>query len=282
MSRLFVVATPIGNLQDITLRALEVLRTVPQIAAEDTRHTARLLRHYNIATPLVSFHEHNRRRQLPHLLNVLGQGDLALVSDAGTPAISDPGADLVRAAASAGHEVVPLPGPSALAAILSVAGFDLGPVHFLGFLPRRRGPRQRLLQQYVARPGMVVFYESPHRLRAALEDIAAVAGDHQLVLGRELTKLHEEVLRGTAAELASHFASREPRGEFVGVVQGSPGTQGHTDPPSDPIAPEDEAGVMERFEALVHETGDRRQALRQLAVETGWPRRDLYRLVHRD
>ena len=188
MSRLFVVATPIGNLGDITLRALEVLRSVGHIAAEDTRHTAKLLRHYEIATPLISYHEHNHRRQLPRILALLSRGNVALVSDAGTPGISDPGAELVNAAEAAGHQVVPLPGPSALSAILSVAGCEPGPVHFLGFLPRKRKGRRDLIKRYAVLPGVTVFFETPHRLQAALADIAAVAGAQQLVVGRELTQ----------------------------------------------------------------------------------------------
>ncbi len=287
MSRLFVVATPIGNLRDITLRALEVLRSVGHIAAEDTRHTAKLLRHYEIATPLISYHEHNRRRQLPRILALLAQGDIALVSDAGTPGISDPGAELVTAADAAGHDVVPLPGPSALSAILSVAGCGAGPVHFLGFLPRKRRARRDLIERYAALPGVTVFFETPHRLQAALADIAAVAGAQRLVVGRELTKLHEEIVRGPAAAVAAQLALKQPRGEFVLVLQGAGADGG---PPetreSGEVAPEllrrDDAALAQRFAALCDVLGDRRQALVQLVAETGQPRREVYRRLHRE
>ena len=282
MSRLFVVATPIGNLGDITLRALEVLRAVGHIAAEDTRHTAKLLRHYEIATPLISYHEHNRRRQLPRILALLAQSDVALVSDAGTPGISDPGAELVTAADAAGHQVVPLPGPSALSAILSVAGCDGGPVHFLGFLPRKRGARRDLIARYAALPGLTVCFETPHRLQAALADIAAVAGGQQLIVGRELTKLHEEIVRGPAAAVAAQFALKPPRGEFVLVLQGT----GDGPPMAPAVESEllrrDDMLLAQRFAALCDELGDRRQALAQLVAETGQPRREVYRRLHQD
>ena len=282
MSRLFVVATPIGNLGDITLRALEVLRSVGHIAAEDTRHTAKLLRHYEITTPLISYHEHNRRRQMPRILALLAQGDVALVSDAGTPGVSDPGAELVTAADAAGHNVVPLPGPSALSAILSVAGCEPGPVHFLGFLPRKRGARRDLIKRYAAGPGAIVSFEAPHRLQAALADIAAVAGAQQLVVGRELTKLHEEIVRGPAAAVAAQLALKSPRGEFVLVLQGS-----EDGPPTAPaVDPElllgDDVALSQRFAALCDELGDRRQALAQLVAETGQTRRDVYRRLHQE
>ena len=282
MSRLFVVATPIGNLGDITLRALEVLRSVGHIAAEDTRHTAKLLRHYEIATSLISYHEHNRHRQLPRILALLAQGDVALVSDAGTPGISDPGAELVTAADAAGHVVVPLPGPSALSAILSVAGCGAGPVHFLGFLPRKRKARRDLIERYAAFPGVTVFFETPHRLQAALADIAAVAGAQQFVVGRELTKLHEEIVRGPAAAVAAQFALKPPRGEFVLVLQGS----GDGPPTVPSVEPEllrrDDALLVQRFAALCDELGDRRQALAQLVAETGQSRREVYRRLHQE
>ncbi len=303
MSRLFVVATPIGNLGDITLRALEVLRAVGHIAAEDTRHTAKLLRHYEITTPLISYHEHNRRRQLPRILSLLAEGDVArqsctdgvqcgaslassvaLVSDAGTPGISDPGAELVTAVVAAGHEVVPVPGPSALSAILSVAGCEPGPVHFLGFLPRKRKARRDLIARYVAFPGVTVCFETPHRLQAALADIATVAGAQQLVVGRELTKLHEEIVRGPATAVAAQLARKPPRGEFVLVLQGT-GADGGP-PPVPAVGPallrRDDALLAQRFATLCDELGDRRPALAQLVVETGLPRREVYRRLHQE
>ncbi|MAG35137.1 MAG: 16S rRNA (cytidine(1402)-2'-O)-methyltransferase [Dehalococcoidia bacterium] len=282
MSRLFVVATPIGNLRDITLRALEVLRSVGHIAAEDTRHTAKLLHHYEISTPLVSYHEHNQRRQLPRILALLAQGDVALVSDAGTPGINDPGAELIVAADAVGHKVVPLPGPSALSAVLSIAGFGPGPVHFLGFLPRKSKARRDLIECYAALPGVTAFFETPHRLHATLADIAAVAGAQQLVVGRELTKLHEEIVRGPATEVAARFAAGQPRGEFVLVLRGT-GDDGGP-PEVRETAPktlkQDDAALAQRFATLCDTLGDRRQALAQLVTETGQPRREVYRRLH--
>lgn len=216
MSTLYVVATPIGNMQDITLRAIRTLSDVSLIASEDTRTTRKLLSHYDIDTPCTSYHHHNRLAKLPAILRALDEGDVALVSDAGTPAVNDPGAELVAAAARAGHRVEPIPGASALTAALSVAGAPIDQFVYLGFLPRRSGHRRKLLQSLKAEPRPWLAFESPHRLTDALTDILNVLGDRDAVVCRELTKAYEETFRGPVTEAIERFA--EPRGEFTLIV----------------------------------------------------------------
>ena len=217
---LYVVATPIGNLEDISARALRILGEVDLVAAEDTRTTRKLLTRHGISVRLVSLFDANVRRRLPGLLKDLVDGkDLALVSEAGTPLISDPGVELVRAAAAAGHAVIPIPGPTAIAALLSVAGMPANRFTFLGFLPRKAGERRRLLEQVAAHPWPFAIYESPHRLLKSLEFLREELGDRDIVIGRELTKLYEESFRGTLTEAIGHF--QRPRGEFTIVVAGA-------------------------------------------------------------
>ena len=218
---LFVVGTPIGNLKDITVRALEVLRSVSVIAAEDTRVTARLLRRYDISTSCVSFREQNARRAVPSLLARLeGGDDVALVSDAGTPSISDPGEQLVDAASRAGITVSPIPGPSALAAAISVAALRGDGVRFVGFLPRSKKKREDRLKAIVVDPSISVLYESPSRLGRTLRDLARACPDRSAVVLREMTKIHEEIGRGCLNDLADRFADRV-RGEITVVVAGN-------------------------------------------------------------
>ncbi|HAZ31601.1 MAG TPA: 16S rRNA (cytidine(1402)-2'-O)-methyltransferase [Dehalococcoidia bacterium] len=218
MSTLYVVATPIGNLEDVTLRAIRVLRDVGLIAAEDTRRTKRLLSAHQIKTPLTSFHEHNKRAKLPHLLRALEHGDVALVSEAGMPGINDPGYDLVLAAVDRDVKVVPVPGPSAIPAALAVSGLTTEQFIHLGFLPRKKGARRKLLQSIAAEPRTIVAFETPHRLRSALGDLGEVLGERRLAICREMTKLHEEIFRGTVSQAIEHFA--KPRGEFTLVIEG--------------------------------------------------------------
>ena len=267
MSTLYVVATPIGNLRDITLRALRVLGEVSLIAAEDTRTTRWLLSRYDINTPYTSYHDHNRVSKLPVLLEALSQGDVALVSDAGTPAISDPGAELADAAANAGHAVVPIPGPSALTAALSVAGIDTDQFIYLGFLPRRGGPRRKLLQSLTGELRAWIAFEAPHRLIDTLTDIHETLGDRQVVICRELTKLHEEVFRGTVTNALEHFT--EPRGEFTLIVK-----------PADVAPVSNEAAVHQAREILMDESasGSKSRDAISAASVTGLSRNDLYRL----
>ncbi|MBI3974540.1 MAG: 16S rRNA (cytidine(1402)-2'-O)-methyltransferase [Chloroflexi bacterium] len=280
LGKLYVVATPIGNLGDITQRALETLRSVRLVAAEDTRHTGNLLRHFQIRVPLVSYHAHNRAKRLPELLAVLQAGDVALVSDAGTPIVSDPGQELVAAAAAAGHRVVPIPGPSAALAALSVSGLRADTFHFVGFLPRRTSQRKAAIARFLSWPGAVILFEAPHRLADALTDLLAVLGDRRVAVCWELTKLYEGVLRTTLSRALEHLGATQPRGEYTIVVEGAPETgttaRGAGGQPEKPVEPPSAASLQARFEALVAQLGDRRRALAALAAETGVPRKVLY------
>jgi len=221
MGTLYLVATPIGNLDDMTLRAIHVLESVPLIAAEDTRRTLKLLTHFGLRRPLVSLHAHNESRQLQTIVGRLEQHDIALVSDAGTPALSDPGVRLVSAAVAAGYPVVPIPGASAVLAALVSSGLPTNQFTFLGFLPRKRGELQRMIKDAGEAKRTFVFFESPHRVQKTLAIMASALGPRSLVVAREITKVHEEFLRGTPATLLEHFAKSPPRGELTVVVAGS-------------------------------------------------------------
>ena len=222
--RIWIVSTPIGNLEDITLRALRVLREADVIAAEDTRHTRKLLAHYDIHTPLTSFYQHRQFRQAPGLIGrVLAGATLALVTDAGTPGISDPGAHLVRLALEAGIEVAPIPGPSAAVALLSVSGLPTDAFVFQGFLPIKSGRKRRALEELAGERRTLVFYESPHRLEKTLALLLEVLGDRQAAVGRELTKVYEEVTRGTLGEALAAYRGRKVLGEIAIAVTGSAG-----------------------------------------------------------
>ncbi|MBI3940979.1 MAG: 16S rRNA (cytidine(1402)-2'-O)-methyltransferase [Acidobacteria bacterium] len=275
---LYVVATPIGNLKDITLRALEVLRQVDFVACEDTRVTAGLLRHYGIRKSMVSYHEHNERKRSSELIERLVAGEsIALISDAGTPALSDPGATLVSSAAKAGIRTVPVPGPSALSAILSVAGETAEPIVFIGFAPSRAQARQRFLEQIVHR-ATYCFYESPHRVLSLLRQLETTWGNPAVVMGRELTKLHEEILHGSARDVAAELERRKRLlGEFVLLVQKS-----DAPPASDAANPElSSRSLHGELERLLAGGQERKAALRQLARSHGLSRRELYRRLLR-
>ena len=265
---LYVAATPIGNLGDITLRALEVLRAADVIACEDTRVTARLLGRHDIDTPRISYHEHNAERALPKILARLLAGEcVVLVSDAGTPLISDPGYRLVRAALEAGHRVVPLPGPSAVLAGLVAAGIATDHFYYGGFLPAKSVARRRAIQALTALPATLVFFESPRRLADLLNDLAELLGARQACVARELTKLYEEVRRGSLTDLAEHYAAAvAPRGEVTVIV--GPPTK------ADRSVSEGEVEELLR-EALKHQSPSRAAA--DVAALTGEDRRQLYR-----
>ena len=214
-----MVATPIGNLEDITLRALRILKEVDLIAAEDTRHTKQLLNHFDIHTPLISYYREKEAERSEELVQKMLAGEtIALVSDAGTPGISDPGAVLVKKARTAGITIVPLPGPSALTAALSAAGITDGTFLFLGFPPARKGQRQKLLSSFVDSSWSLVFYESPHRIQAFLADVLAILGDRQAFWGRELTKLYEDLQEGPVSHLLELASTKKNRGEFVLII----------------------------------------------------------------
>jgi 16S rRNA (cytidine1402-2'-O)-methyltransferase len=239
--RLLVVGTPIGNLEDITLRALRALREADLIAAEDTRHTRKLLAHFDIHTPLTSFYQHQQFRQAPGLVRrMLAGAVVALVTDAGTPGISDPGAVLVRMALDAGLEVVPVPGPAAAVALLSVSGLDTRAFVFEGFLPIKGGRKRRALEALAGEPRTLVFYESPHRLAKTLALMLEVFGDRPAAVGRELTKVFEEITRGSLADALERYRDRAVKGEVTIAVAGRGGAPG-TSRGDEPAEPHDES-----------------------------------------
>ncbi len=220
MGKLYLVATPIGNLEDVSARALRVLQEVHMVACEDTRHTQLLLRRHEIrAKHLTAYNEFNHKRQVPILVGQLGRGwDVALVTDAGTPGLSDPGEQLVRAAVEAGHEVVPIPGPAAAIAALVASGLPTREFTFVGFVEKKSGPRRRLLERLIGEGRTIVIYESPYRTGDLLSDLAAVAPNARVAVAREMTKVHEEIVRGTATALALRFAEKAPKGEVTIVI----------------------------------------------------------------
>jgi 16S rRNA (cytidine1402-2'-O)-methyltransferase len=268
---LHVVATPIGNLEDITLRALRVLREAALIACEDTRQTRKLLDHYGIATPAISYHEHNEAARAAELLEKLMEGtSIALVSDAGTPLISDPGFRLVAKAIEAGVRVEPVPGASAVIAALTASGLPVDSFRFSGFLPPRGAQRRKALARLKDEPATLVFYEAPHRILETLEDIGEVLGARPLVLAREITKLHEEFLRGTAAELR---ARRIPlKGEFTVLVGRA------TEPPG----ASDESSIAEAVQNRMDAGLSRMDAMKAVARDRGLSKREVYREVEGD
>jgi 16S rRNA (cytidine1402-2'-O)-methyltransferase len=266
---LYLVATPIGNLEDITQRAIRTLRDVGCIAAEDTRHTRKLLEVYQIETPLISYHEHSKPTRIDQLLAELETGDVALVSDAGTPGLSDPGFRLVRAALDAGHTISPIPGPSAPIAALVVSGLPADSYIYVGYLPRRAPERRSLLESLAGERRTLILFEVPHRLQSALEDMISVFGaERPAAVCRELTKVHEEVLRGSLQKIRDHFAEVEPRGEFTLVIGGAPkGGRWAMDKVREEAAHRLSGGISPS------------QAAREIALESGWPRREVYQLI---
>jgi 16S rRNA (cytidine1402-2'-O)-methyltransferase len=269
---LYIVATPLGNLGDLSARAAELLRTVPVVAAEDTRRTRGLLTHLGASPQLLSYHAHSEDRRLEAILEILHEGrDVALVSDAGTPAVSDPGTELVAAAREAGVTVVPIPGPSAVATALSAAGLRGDRYLFLGFLPRKGGERARLLARAAAEEWSVVLFEAPPRLVDLLEDLARTAGGgRRAVVARELTKLHEELRPGTLDELARYYTEHPPRGELTVVLEGA-GT------PVEPAVRTEDA--VAQATQLLADGLTRKEVVRRLSESLGMSRNDAYRLV---
>jgi len=265
---LFLVATPIGNLEDLSLRAIKILQQVQLIAAEDTRRTRTLLEHYHITTPSISYHEHNKISRLDEILTALMQGDVALVSDAGTPGLNDPGYELVGAALSSGHAVSPIPGASAPIAALVVSGLPTNAFLYLGYLPRKVGEQQRLLKRYADFEHTLIFLESPHRLVQSLKSILKILGDRRIAVGRELTKLHEEIFRGRLSLAIEHFSETGVRGEITLIIEGSG---------SKPNLNEDD--VHEVLSNLLKDGISSSEAASQASALTGWPRRQLYQMI---
>ena len=269
-STLYLVATPIGNLEDITFRAVRILKEADLIAAEDTRHTGKLLHHFQIETPQISYHEHNARTRIPQLLEKLQAGQtIALVSDAGMPGISDPGYELVCACAAAGIVVSPIPGPAAVVSAVAASALPSDRFTFEGFLPVKGKARAERLAQLATEPRTMVLYESPHRLIKTLADVQIhLGGDRRITIGRELTKRYEEFWRGTVDEAIEHFTSTEPRGEFTVAIAGhSPQLPAFT-----------EADLLQQLETLIAQGLSPSKASRQIAQETGLSKRELYQL----
>jgi 16S rRNA (cytidine1402-2'-O)-methyltransferase len=266
---LYVVGTPIGNLEDISLRALRILGEVDLIATEDTRRTRKLLTHYEIQTPLTSYHEHSKLTKLDELLSKLQQKDVALVSEAGMPGLSDPGYELIQAAIAQGIPVVPVPGPSALITALVVSGLPTDSFLYLGFLPRRRKERRQLLASLAGERCTLVAFEAPHRLRSSLADLKDVLGDRRITLARELTKMHEEVWRGSVSQALAHFEENPPRGEFTLVIEGS----------KEERVTWDEGRVKEALAELLAEGVGRKEAVKIVSELAGWPKREVYKVA---
>ena len=264
---LYIVSTPIGNLEDITLRALRVLKEVDLIAAEDTRRTRRLLTHYGIHKPLISYHEHNRRMREKTLLHDLREGkSVALVTDAGTPGISDPGEELVRRAIQEGFSLVPIPGPVALVAALSVSGLPTESFLFYGFLPSKAAARRKWLTSLKERPETLVFYESPRRLSSLLDDAARILGERRVVVAREMTKVYEEVYRGTISEVLEQMGKEEVKGEVTVILEGC------TSPPH-----VDASEVVAALRRYSEEMGlSMKDSVGRVAEDLGIPRRQVY------
>ncbi|MDJ0736589.1 MAG: 16S rRNA (cytidine(1402)-2'-O)-methyltransferase [Nostocaceae cyanobacterium] len=268
---LYVVGTPIGNLEDMTFRAVRILQGVDLIAAEDTRHTGKLLQHFQIQTPQISYHNHNRRSRIPELLNHLHTGyAIALVTDAGMPGISDPGYELIKASIDEGISVVPIPGASAAVTALSAAGLPTDRFVFEGFLPSKTQQRREQLELLKTQQRTIIFYESPHRLQQTLQDLADILGtERQIVLARELTKLYEEFWRGEIGEALTVYAHKKPQGEYTLIVAGNP-----------PIKPQlCEPQLKAELAKMISQGISRSQASRELAKATSLNRRHLYQLA---
>ena len=265
MPVLYVVATPIGNLEDISLRALRILGEVGLIAAEDTRKTRRLLTKYDIKTPMTSYFEHNKTSKLDYILDRLQKDDVALVSEAGMPGISDPGYELIKAAGQRYIDIVPVPGPSAVTTALGISGLPTDRFLYSGFLPPKPNDRKRALKSVAEESGTIILLETPHRLSAALNDIREVLGDRKLSVCRELTKLHEEIFRGTVGEAIKYF--RKPRGEFTLVIEGK--------------SKDEKPAINEDVEKQLHELylggAKAREAIGVVSEQTGLSRKELYK-----
>ncbi len=269
MGILYVVPTPIGNLEDITLRALRILREASLIAAEDTRTSRVLTRHFDISTPMTSYHEHNRLSKLDRILSALATGDVALISDAGTPGISDPGSELIREAIARGYDVVPLPGPSAVTAALVGSGMAMDRFLFLGFLPRKASALKALLSQLASEPGTIIAYESPYRLPVSLRAIGEVlGGEREVCVAREISKKFEQFYRGSAREACAYFLRENPRGEVTLLIAGAPPTESRWPDGQVVIALKERISAGESLSA----------AAKAIAKEAGWSKSDVYQL----
>ena len=270
MGILYLVTTPIGNLEDMSPRGVRVLREAILVAAEDTRHTGTLLKHFDIQTPLTSYFEHNKLNKLDFILEKLSLGDVALVSDAGTPAINDPGYELVKAALASNFDVRPVPGPSSPIAALTVSGLPTDSFLYLGYLPSKATERRKILTRVVDQPHTLIFLESPHRIVDSLEDILSVLGDRRICVAREMTKMYEEYWRGQVSSALEYFRSKDPRGEFTLVIEGQQTTDRGRWTEEDLLA------------AIKKELGSdksTKEISAELAEASGWNKRDVYNLI---
>lgn len=273
MGILYLVATPIGNLEDISARALRILREAKLIAAEDTRHSGVLLKHFGIETPQTSYFEHNKIQKLDLILNALADGDVALISDAGSPAINDPGYELVKAALAAGFDVRPVPGPSSPVAALTVSGLPTDSFLYLGYLPSKGNERRKTLQGISDQPHTLIFLESPHRITDSLEDILSILGDRQICVAREMTKLYEEYWRGPVSAAIEHFKSKEPRGEFTLVIAGKS---------EEKKSLWTEAELLKAIKKELKAGKSAKEISTELAEHSGWNKKDVYALINQN
>jgi 16S rRNA (cytidine1402-2'-O)-methyltransferase len=269
LGTLFLVATPIGNLEDISLRALNTLKKARLIAAEDTRHTGKLLAHFQIETPLTSYHEHNKLVKVERVLSALESGDVALVSDAGTPGLNDPGYELVRAVLDGGYPVSPIPGPSAPIAALVVSGLPTDAFLYLGYLPRTKNARLKALSAVANYPYTLIFLETPHRLVEALENLDEILGERKVCLARELTKLYEDIYRGDIRGALAHYQQEPPRGEFTLVVAGNSSKRMRWS----------EERLNDAIEQISAVGEPPSQIAAHLASQSGWRKREIYKLI---
>jgi 16S rRNA (cytidine1402-2'-O)-methyltransferase len=273
MGTLYLVATPIGNLEDMSPRAVRVLREASLIAAEDTRHTGKLLKHFEIKTPITSYFEHNKLNKLEFILEKLATGDVALVSDAGTPAVNDPGYELVKAALASNFDVKPVPGPSAPIAALTASGLPTDSFLYLGYLPHKTSDRRKAIGQVAHLSYTLIFLESPYRIVESLEDILSVLGDRQICVAREMTKMFEEYWRGNVSGALEHFKSQPARGEFTLVVEG------RVKDSSEKWAVEELMKVIERE---LENGKSAKDISSELAIQSGWSKKEIYALVNRN
>ncbi len=272
MGTLYLVATPIGNLEDMSPRGVRVLSEAALIAAEDTRHTGKLLKHFGIETPLTSYYEHNKVNKLDFILEKLSLGDVALVSDAGTPAINDPGYELVRAALASNYEVVPVPGPSAPIAALTVSGLPTDSFLYLGYLPHKMSERRKRLQDVENHAFTLIFLESPYRVVESLDDIASILGNRKICVAREMTKMFEEYWRGDASAAVEYFKSQPPRGEFTLVVEGKT---------KDEVRVWTEDELRAAIERELRNEKSAKEISIQLAETSGWSKREIYSFINK-
>jgi 16S rRNA (cytidine1402-2'-O)-methyltransferase len=272
MGTLYLVATPIGNLEDMSPRAVRVLREASLIAAEDTRHTGKLLKHFEIETPITSYFEHNKLNKMDFILEKLSTGDVALVSDAGTPAINDPGYELVKAALDSKHDVKPVPGPSAPITALTVSGLPTDSFLYLGYLPHKTSERHKRLEEVETQPYTLVFLESPYRIVESLEDIFLILGDRKICVAREMTKMFEEYWRGNVSGAIQYFKSQPARGEFTLVVDGKKqnGNERWTD-----------EQLQRAIENEMKNERSVKEISTQLAQRSGWSKREIYSFINK-